>query len=98
MQETYFIGAYWGPRRESALECARRAERFLHLLAKCDPSFNHWYRGGRGFPRELPGYPVRGDVEELQQAFLRGRNRTDASRKVIEELGFTDRVWNAKIE
>jgi hypothetical protein len=98
MGEGYYVGAYWGPRQETALECARRAELFFHMLARCDPSFTQWYRRGRGFPRELPGYPVRPEVKEWEQLFLRGRNRTDVGKKVIEDLGFRQMVWNAKKE
>jgi hypothetical protein len=98
MQEKYYVGAYWGPRQETALECARRAELFLHMLARCDPSFAQWYRAGRGFPRELPGYPVRPEVEDLEQLMLRGRNRANIDREVVEELGFSLLLWNAKKE
>ncbi|HEX8819487.1 MAG TPA: Imm52 family immunity protein [Archangium sp.] len=98
MFEWYYVGAYWGPRKETARECARRAELFFHMLARCDPMFAQWYRGGRGFPRELPGYPVRPEVEEWEQLFLRGRNRTDVGKEVIEHLGFMVHVWNAKKE
>ena len=96
MQEDYYLGAYWGPRKETALECARRAELFFHMLARCDPTFVQWYRGGRGAPRELPGHPVRPVATEWEQLFLRGMNRADADRKVIEDLGFSEYVWNAK--
>jgi hypothetical protein len=68
------------------------------MLARCDPTFAQWYRGGPGAPRELPGHPVRPKVEEWEQLFLRGRNRTDVGKKVIEELGFREYVWNAKKE
>jgi hypothetical protein len=98
MSERYYVGAYWGPRKETALECARRAELFFLMLARCDPTFAQWYRGGRGAPRELPGYPVRPEVQEWEQLFLRGRNRTDVGKKVIERLGFSEIVWNAKKE
>jgi hypothetical protein len=98
MKEDYYVGTYWGPRQETALECARRAELFFQLLSKCDPSFTQWYRRGRGAPRELPGHPVRLDVQEWEQLFLRGRNRTDLGKKVIEDLGFNQMVWNAKKE
>ena len=96
MQEDYYLGAYWGPRQETALECARRAELFFHMLARCDPAFTQWYRAGRGFPRELPGWPVRPEVKELEALFLKGRNRTDVGKEVVEELGFSLMVWNAK--
>jgi hypothetical protein len=98
MRESYYVGAYWGARKETALECARRAELFFHMLARCDPSFTQWYRAGRGFPRELPGYPVHLEVKELEELFLRGRNRTDFGKNVIEDLGFRLHVWNAKKE
>ncbi|WNG40775.1 hypothetical protein F0U61_49100 [Archangium violaceum] len=98
MREDYYVGAYWGPRKETALECAQRAELFFHMLARCDPTFAQWYRGGRGAPRELPGHPVRPVVQEWEQLFLHGRNRTDAGKKVIEDLGFREYVWNAKKE
>jgi hypothetical protein len=96
MQDSYYVGAYWGPRKETALECARRAELFLHMLARCDPSFTQWYRAGRGVPRELPGHPVRADITELEKLLLQGRIR--AGKKVIEDLGFMQIMWNAKKE
>ncbi|ATB43862.1 hypothetical protein CYFUS_009343 [Cystobacter fuscus] len=96
--EDYYVGAYWGVRKETALECARRAELFFHMLARCDPSFVQWYRAGRGFPRELPGHPVRTEVEALEKWLLQGRNRTDVGKHVIEDLGFSQMMWNAKKE
>ncbi|WNG54365.1 hypothetical protein F0U59_05895 [Archangium gephyra] len=96
--EDYYVGAYWGPRKETALECARRAELFFHMLARCDASFAQWYGAGRGFPRELPGWPVRPEMKELETFLLKGRSRTDVGKEVIERLGFSQMVWNAKKE
>jgi hypothetical protein len=95
MRENYYVGAYWGPRQETVLECARRAELFFHMLARCDPGFTQWYRAGRGFPRELPGWPVRPEVKDLEELFLRSRARRDIGKKVIEGLGSYKIVWNA---
>jgi len=96
--ERYYVGAYWGPRKETALECARRAELFFHMLARCDPSFTQWYRAGRGFPRELPGWPVHPEAEEWEKLLLKGRSRNDVDKGVIEDLGFSQMVWNTKKE
>ncbi len=98
MQDKYYVGAYWGPRKETALECARRAELFFHMLARCDPAFVQWYRAGRGFPRELPGWPVRPELKELEGLFLKGRHRTDLDKEVMEDMGFGLMVWNTKKE
>jgi hypothetical protein len=96
MDEWYYMGGYWGARKETALECARRAEFFFLMLARCDPTFAQWYRGGRGAPRTLPGHPVRMEVQEWEQLFLRGMLRTDVDNEVIEEFGFREYVWNAR--
>jgi hypothetical protein len=98
MQEHYYVGSYWGPRKETALECGRRAELFFHMLARCDPSFIQWYRAGRGFPRELPGHPLRPEMKDLETFFLKGKNRATVDKSVIEDLGFGQLVWNAKKE
>lgn len=98
MHEKHYVAAYWGPRRETATECARRAKLFFHMLARCHPTFHQWYRRGRGAPRGLPGHPVRPEEDEWEQLFLRGRNRTDFGKKVIEDLGFSQLVWNDKKE
>lgn len=43
MRETYYAGIYWGGRKDSAEECARRAEAFFHLLSRCDPIYTRWF-------------------------------------------------------
>jgi hypothetical protein len=92
--ETYYAGVYWGARREEVAECARRTELFFHLLARCDATLGRWYRAGR-VARGSPGHPVTtNDPEELKELLLRGRNRTDLGKQVIEDLGFGLRVWN----
>jgi hypothetical protein len=96
MLETYYVGAYWGARREDVGECARRAELFFHRLARCDASLGQWYRRGR-VARGSPGHLVRtNDREELEELFLQGRNRTDVGKSVIEDLGFSLHAWNQR--
>jgi hypothetical protein len=41
--ETYYAGAYWLSRHESAEACAQRAEAYLRLLAPLDPTWAHWF-------------------------------------------------------
>jgi hypothetical protein len=38
-----FIGAYWGPRKESRDQCATRIKHFFSLLHSSDPSLSVWY-------------------------------------------------------
>ena len=37
-----------------------------------------------------------GSTSELEKLLLLGRNRTDLHKQVIEELGFSLRVWNQR--
>ncbi|KFA87141.1 immunity 52 family protein [Archangium violaceum] len=43
MRETYYAGICWGARKDSAEECARRAEAYFHLLSRCDPIYTRWF-------------------------------------------------------
>jgi hypothetical protein len=53
MTETYYAGAYWMARSESAEECAHRAALFFQLLGRCDPAWSHWYEAGDSFEQAL---------------------------------------------
>lgn len=93
MQETYYAGAYWGVRQETAAECAERALLFFEELKRIDPAWTRWYRAGKRPPGE-PGKPAMVyDGRELEELFRRGRNRTDVGKKIIEDLGFDLMVW-----
>jgi hypothetical protein len=92
--ETYYAGAYWGARREEVDECARRTELFFQLLAQCDASLGQWHRAGR-VARSSPGHQVHTtDRAELKELLLQHRSRTDLDEQIIEDLGFSLRVWN----
>ncbi|RKH52606.1 immunity 52 family protein [Corallococcus llansteffanensis] len=85
--ETYFAGAYWGARKESPEECARRTAEFLALLAPSDPFLSQWYLPTRS-SRESREYPLMPpDVPMLTEQFQLGVNR-EKGGPVIESLGF----------
>ncbi len=94
MLEAHYVSTYWGPREESAAACAQRSARFFRLLARCDSSFDQWYRAGRA-PRGLPGRPVRTeDVEELESLLERYNRRANAGKTLTDPRGFRLDVWN----
>ncbi|MCY1022958.1 immunity 52 family protein [Pyxidicoccus sp. MSG2] len=86
--ETYYAGAYWGPRKESAEECARRTAHFLTLLAPADPSLAQWYKPARRLKdaRKHPLMPP--DLPTLTECFRRGVNR-ERGGPVFEDLGLS---------
>ena len=85
--ETYYAGAYWGARKESPEECARRTAEFLTLLAASDPFLSQWYLPTRS-SRESREYPLMPpDVPTLTEQFRLGVNR-EKGGPVIERLGY----------
>jgi hypothetical protein len=86
--EAYYAGAYWGPRKESAEECARRAADFLNLLAPADSFLAQWYKPARRRQdaRKYPLMPP--DLLSLTELFRRGVNR-EKGGPIFEDLGFT---------
>lgn len=91
--DSYFVGAYWGPRKESPEECARRGVAFLNSLAEHDPLLAHWNRipKPRGRGRKTPLMPP--DVATLTEAFRRGVNQ-EPGGPAIERLGLTVGAYN----
>jgi hypothetical protein len=85
--ESYYAGAYWGPRRETPEECARRAEMFLTTLAKIDPAFSQWFEQGRSRKDALQR-PIEPSGAALEKRVRRGRDRQ------FEELGYSVWAWN----
>ncbi|WP_347402514.1 immunity 52 family protein [Corallococcus macrosporus] len=86
--ETYYAGAYWGARRETPEDCARRTARLLELLSPCDPFLARWYKLTRSLKdaRKFPLMPPP-DMPTLTEMFRRGVNR-ERGKPVIEQLGF----------
>ncbi len=68
MIETYYAGSYWLARPESAEACARRAERFFHLLGRCDPAWTRWYETADSF-EEARKRQFRTDATNFQKLF-----------------------------
>jgi hypothetical protein len=91
--EIYFLGAYWGDRKESVEECANRVVECLSAIPKCDEAFSRWYLTGRSRKEALEGEFLV-TREAVKQQLLKGRNRRDVGGEVIENLGFSLNLWN----
>ena len=94
--ESHYIGAYWGPRAESAEQCGRRLAEQLASLGSLDPSLSQWYRTGRSRAAAL-GMPVEASQEQLASLLSVGVQRQDdPARTVMPELGYSLTVWNGQ--
>lgn len=87
--ESYYVGAYWGPRRETPESCARRAEAFLADMSKIDPAFSRWFEQGRSRKDALK-HPLENSGEALEMRVRRGRDIQ------FEDLGYSVWAWNGE--
>ncbi len=85
--DSYYAGAYWGPRKETPEQCARRAEAFLAALATIDPAFSRWFEQGKSRKDALKR-PIEPSGEALKERVRRGRDRQ------FEDLGYSVWAWN----
>lgn len=90
-----FIGAYWGNRKETRDECAKRIADVLQRLAQNHPALGAWYQKGRSKNAAL-----KKTVELTPDSIgriLRTNNR-DTDGLPILELGFRMGVWNGNTQ
>ena len=96
MDEPFYLGAYWGARRESADACATRLADCLARVRPCSALLGGW--------RTKPGRSGDGvatdgaDVDLVRDLLLAGVNRRDADGSAMSELGFSLGLWNGENE
>lgn len=90
----YFVGAYWGSRKESRQACAERMSAFLHGLAKQDAALSQWFK--KATSRATPLVAVPKETHGLLP--LLKTNQRDVGGDVISELGFNFSVWTGREE
>ncbi|MGW1199544.1 Imm52 family immunity protein [Streptomyces sp. NPDC002536] len=93
MADLFYVGAYWGPRTESAGECAERLADCLSRLGAVHPVLATWFRKGRN-KSAASGNSVEIGSDALEKLLAGGRNRTDVGGHVISDLGFRAALWN----
>ncbi|HEX7657837.1 MAG TPA: Imm52 family immunity protein [Pseudonocardiaceae bacterium] len=96
-EETFYVGAYWGPRDERVEDCARRLAQFLAVLGEIDPLLGSWFQtaGSRSAALKMPVDP---SADALRELLLAGQNRRDFDdRSVITELGYSVGIWNGQV-
>jgi len=94
--DSFYIGAYWGPRVQSIEEVTAAALNLFRRLAEADTLFSDWYQLGRSSKEAKEHVFVPGE-DSVRQLLLRGQNRRDADRRPIGELGFSLSVWNGRV-
>jgi hypothetical protein len=89
-EKSYYAGAYWGRRPESAQQCARRAETFFRLLAECDPGYARWFEQANSLKRALQL-----QFEPTFDTFVRFFGM---KKNQILDNGFSFSAWTGHVE
>jgi hypothetical protein len=82
MHETYYAGAYWLARHETAGACARRAQDFFRGLSVIEPTWRRWHETADSF-EEARNLQVNPDAATFKTLFARKKN----------QLGDSFRFW-----
>jgi len=96
MVETYYLGAYWGPRQEDAEACAQRLAHMVRLLGPLDPLFARWFKSAKSLKEALKR-PLDEELEGLRKYIQRNLMKDDR-RMPMPDVGFSLGLWNGGSE
>jgi hypothetical protein len=74
-------------------QCAEHVVHCLRDLGKSDIAFSRWFQAGRSRKKALER-EVQITHETVKELLFRGRSKRDIGGDVMEELGFSMRLWN----
>ncbi|HEX8705343.1 MAG TPA: Imm52 family immunity protein, partial [Myxococcaceae bacterium] len=94
MIETYYLGAYWGPRQEDAAACAQRTAHMVRLLEPVDPLFAQWFKSAKSLKEALKR-PLDSDLEGLRK-YIQRMVMKDDRRVPMPDGGFHLWLWNGE--
>lgn len=87
MNNSYFIGIYWGARKESIELCTNKLVATFNFLRQIDDSLSLWYKTSRPRKGELL-LPIDTQDEKAVKILLqKGQNCNDIREK-LEDLGY----------
>ncbi|MBY0282040.1 MAG: hypothetical protein K2W94_07800 [Alphaproteobacteria bacterium] len=86
MKNNFFIGIYWGKRKEELTTCTAKIKSTLDLLSSLDNSFTLWYKTSKPRKGEVL-QPVDTSSEGIKTLLLKGQNYNDVG-ELLEDLGY----------
>jgi hypothetical protein len=92
VNETYYLGAYWGVRQEAVEACATRLSGYLRSIAQCDKLFAEWFLQGKT-RRAAAKRRLEVDPETLAAYLAQDVRRASAGHSATPELGFQLGLW-----
>lgn len=91
----FFLHASRGPRPRDIELCATDAIQLFSALRDLNPEIFRWKEPAKWKSAALKKpFLDLADPAVIRELLLKGRNRTDVGRQVIEDLGFSIGLWN----
>ena len=96
MINRFEVAGYWGPRKESTIECARRLSKFLQGLSSYDEALGNWFETGYSRKQGLAHRIIPENLKHMEHLVSGGQICDDVMRDKIPELGFNVALWNGE--
>ncbi len=87
----YDFRIYWGVRKESPAEIARRMSKMLRKLKPMSPLLKAWATDAM----DPDGHRISTTTKGLEPIIAKGVSRNDVDRSIDEEFGFSKSICNA---
>lgn len=93
--DQFYIGAYWGSRREDLACCARRLHECLSQLTHCDEVFGRWFKLGYSKKQAL-AHEVGCGVGQLESVLCRVPVGDRGTATYKDTLYYSFGLWNGR--
>jgi hypothetical protein len=93
MNESYYLGVYWGARDEPCQVCAERVHRTLRDFAAVSPQLSRWFRLGPSRNEALQR-EISLDSDSIRSLLAKRRSWSNKDIKPRNGLGFSLSLWN----
>jgi hypothetical protein len=97
MIETYYIGAYWGSRKESLQQIAGKTFQTLQVLSEIDEQFFKWYDTGMSRKQALQN-KLEIDEETIKKIALKRVKKGEMDENGFAVNGFLFSLWTGHID
>jgi hypothetical protein len=97
MEDSFFIGAYWGPRSVPLIEIVTNTIKTLKKLAECDEQFLDWYELGMSRKQALK-HKVIQDIESITKLYFKSLREFETNANSLTDNGFVMGFWTGHRE
>ncbi len=95
MQDSFYIGSYWGARSETLSEITNKTLKTLQLLSNIDHQFANWYMLGKSRNGALQE-KILLNGQSVENLYMNSLKKQDSIINGYTEMGFALSLWNGE--